>query len=138
MIAKHEGDHFFVLEWVTAADNMQRTERNGQWATNNGQRAAGGTNGTRRTMRGGRHMKRGTHEMRHTLLPYPEASEFAVKGTCHLQSHFIQTFLEFGADHHPHHHIEFGVQHQSYSGIIVGDLFHLEPQREIHRRTVIA
>ena len=40
MIAKHEGDHFFVLEWVTAADNMQRTERNGQWATNNGRRAA--------------------------------------------------------------------------------------------------
>lgn len=50
-----------------------------------------------------------------------------VKSRGRLFSDLVNSLLQFAANHHFHHHIEFGVKHDAHPRIAFGNLFQLHP-----------
>ena len=71
-------------------------------------------------------------QIRQNSMIYNEYLRYLIK--CHSQpfDSLIQAILNLAANHHSHHHIQFGVQHQTYAGIALRHLVQLNPERKIN------
>lgn len=83
------------------------------------------------------------HKFASFFLSFHRVSGFAsyslsrVEGAGKALGGLVKTLLEFAANHHAHHHIQFGMQHQTHTRVACGDFVELNPKAEIDGQTTV-
>lgn len=54
-----------------------------------------------------------------------------------MGGYLVESLLQLLANHHSHHHVQLGVQHQTHAGVLLGGRLQLQPECEIHRNAVV-